>query len=796
MFIFHLQKDFVLPVIVLFWLCPATLAQNSSIKGFVFEKESGESLAGASVTLYHLGDSSMVAGTVADTAGMFEIKPVPQGTYLLEISFIGFNTKIINVTITNEPGNLGAFYLEPSEILLGEVIVTAPRSALVNQLDKKVYNVEEDILAESGSVSEILQNIPSLSVDIDGNITLRNTGNITFFVNGRPSAMLRRNPASVLEQMPANSIERIEIITNPSARYRPDGIGGIINIVMKKETREGINGQVTVNAGTEKRYNGHVTLNYATERLKLFGNYGLRHSAGTRLYTDDRTYRDPDDASVTNIYNESGSSTSDALSHNLFGGVSYKMNDYNSIELSGTYYLQNSFHRRTSEISVADSVNNPENKFTDIQTNDEFEEEGEVSLIYEHIFNNNEDHTLSIEAAYSRFDEREDLKFRQEYTFPDNHSEYSGNLVKKSGNQQEILMDYALPLGEEGEFESGYAGEFVLEDIRYTGEASTSRFLLNMQIHALYALIGMPLEDFSFKAGLRAEQTYIDSHLRIPIDSLIPNRYFKLFPTLHLGYALNDNNELSLSYSKRINRPDADELNPYPEYSDPRNAESGNPALKPEQIHSLELGYQLRHRTGNLTGTLYYRYRYDAFTTIYSNIADSVVLRSIANLNTQDAFGFELVVSGNILKNWKFDLTGNLFYTTIDASGLGFSKDKSTVSGNVKAYSLVSFGEKTFIQVNGFYYFPTITPQGKRDHYFYLNAGIKQQIFSNRASLTLTVSDIFQTYRIRNVISSNELDRITTSRRRLPVVYLGFTWRFNNYGEPQKLEYEEEGLVK
>lgn len=419
-----------------------------------------------------------------------------------------------------------------------------------------------------------------------------------------------------------------------------------------------------------------------------------------------------------------------------------------------------------------------------------------MNLGYEHVFRNNEDHTLTFEATYSAFDEREDLNFNQEYTFPSNSTELSSNLVERSGHQHEILLDYALPVGEDGEFESGYAGEFIHEDIRYTGDASISRFLLNMQIHALYALFVLPIENFSFKAGVRAEQSFIDSHLKIPTDSLIPNNYFKLFPTLHLGYELNDNNALSLSYLKRINRPDADELNPYPEFSDPRNAESGNPYLKPEQTHSLELGYQFSRKRLMLTGTLYYRYKYDAFTSIRSNIGDSIVLRTIANLNTRDALGLEMIVSGDIMKNWTFDLTGNVFYTSIDASNIGYSSDKSTVSGNIKAYSMINLWENTFIQFNGFYYFPTITPQGKRNPFWYLNGGIKQRLFRNRASLSLTATDIFHTYHIKNMIGSDDLEQITTIKRKIPVVYLGFTWKFNNYKEPEQLQFEGEGLVR
>jgi hypothetical protein len=334
---FHRHKESGLTVILLFLLCYAGFARGSTITGKVLEKESGEPLTGASITLYQQDDSTFSAGTVADTTGEFELTSLQGGSYILEISFIGFIPSKIPLIITGENKNLGTIYLEPSEILMNEVTVTGSKPVLVNELDKKVYNVEQDILAESGSVSEILQNIPSVSVDLNGNITLRNSGNITFFINGKPSAMLRRNPASVLEQMPANSIERIEIITNPSAKYRPDGIGGIINIVMKKETSEGLNGQVTASAGTEKRYTGNLTLNYGTENLKLFGNYGIRHSAGTRLFTDDRVYKDAESGSVNSRYTEKGNSTSDGLSHTIYTGGNYAVNDYNSIELSGSF---------------------------------------------------------------------------------------------------------------------------------------------------------------------------------------------------------------------------------------------------------------------------------------------------------------------------------------------------------------------------------------------------------------------------------------------------------------------------
>ena len=779
-------------MVILFWPSITGFAQGPAITGKLLEMESKEPLVGATVGIFKQGDSILVSGTVTDLYGSFEFKSVPAGNYQLDISFIGFMPLQIPLIVSGDHENLGTLFMDPSIILLDEATVTGRRSALVTELDKKVYNVQQDIMAESATVSEILQNIPSVSVDIDGNITLRNSGNITFFMNGKPSAMLRRNPGTVLQQMPANSIERIEIITNPSAKYRPDGVGGIINIVTSKNTREGLSGQATVNGGTEKRYNGYATLNYGTENLELFSNYGIRHSAGTRIFMDNRIYKDPESGLIRSIYDESGNSNSGGFAHTLFLGGKYQMNDHNSIEIATDFFLQNSFHTGLSEISTRDSLDQPETNFNDKTTNDEFEEEGEVSLGYEHIFNNNEDHTLSIEATYSAFDESEQLQFDQQFSFPNNEREITGNLVEKNGRQNEILLDYTLPFGEDGEFEGGYAGEIVLEDIRYTGEASTSRFILNRQVHAAYALLGLPIESFSFKAGIRAEQSILDSHLRIPTDTLISDSYLKFFPTLHLGFEINDNNKLLLSYSKRINRPDADELNPNPEFSDPRNAESGNPYLKPEQIHSLDLGYHLSMKSMEFNSSLYYRYKYDAFTSIRSNVGDSVVLRSIANLNTQDALGLEMIISGDITENWNYNLTGNVYYTTLDASNLGYSGNKSSLSGNLKLYSLLKLWKGTFIQVNGFYYFPTITPQGMRNQYFYLNGGIKQQLCRNRASLTLTASDIFHTYKSRNRIETDELDQSTIYKRKMQVVYLGFTWRFRNYREPAKLEFEGE----
>jgi outer membrane receptor protein involved in Fe transport len=784
---------FILFFVFLFCIEPA-FSQTFSVSGIVIEKTSKEPLPGASIVLFD-ATGSVLNGATSDNQGTFIINSISNGNYHIEISFIGFITDTIKNLQVNKDINIGSIKLIPTEILLDEAIVTGEKAIYTTHLDKKVYNVHKDVLAETSTASEILQNVPSVNVDINGGITLRNTGNITFFINGKPSALLRKNPSAILEQIPASSIERIEVITNPSAKYRPDGVGGIINIVLIKDADKGFNGQIQANVGNEGRYNANLNLNYGAEDFKLFGNYGIRHSNASALYTDARTYKDSLE-NIQSYYNEDGSSKTNSFSHNVLVGANYDINDYNNVEISGNYFIQNSYHDGSSDISFFDIYNKPEYIFVNTQTNDELEEEGEANLTYEHSFKNKEDHTLTFEAVYSSYNEKEDKTFNQSYTFPTTNIETSNYIIQKSGCQQELNLEYVLPLGEDAEFESGYMVEFIYDNIRYNKNEELSQFKFNQQLHAFYALYGQSIEDFSYKAGLRSEQTNITSHLVNPTDTLIPNNYFKLFPTIHLGYDISDNKNISLSYSKRVNRPDPDELNPNPEFSDPRNAEAGNPNLKPEQIHSVEFGYRYVHKKYSINSSLYYRYKYDAFTGIFTSIGDSIVLYNATNLNTQQSGGIEAILSGKILKKHTYNITGDVYYTTIDAINLGYSNNKSSISGNIKAYSLINLFEKTFLQLNAYYYFPSITPQGSRDYYYYFNIGIKQNLFKNRASLTLTGTDIFHTYKIKYNIQSSELNQITTIQRRYPVVYVGFIWRFNNYKEKEKIDFDENGLKK
>jgi len=420
-----------------------------------------------------------------------------------------------------------------------------------------------------------------------------------------------------------------------------------------------------------------------------------------------------------------------------------------------------------------------------------------ASAVYEHSFDEEGNHTLTLEATYTAYDEQEELTFRENYSFPAVQNNIENILTQKSGYQTEIKSEYVLPIEDEKEFDAGYISELYYDDIRYSKNINSNRFLLNQSIHAFYGIYKQNIGNFSFQVGLRGEMALLKSHLVAPADSIINNDYFKMYPTLHLAYAITDNQNIKISYSKRINRPDADELNPFPEFSDPRNAEAGNPDLKPEQIHSLELTYQLSLESLTFTPSLYYHYKYDAFTPISKPIGKDVILYTIENLSSQESGGLELIVSGQAAEWLGLDLSGNLFYNQIDASNLGYVSKKDIISAITKLNSFINITNSTLLQLNFFYYSSSITPQGNREARFYMNAGIKQQLFNKRVDLIFTISDAFHTYKSRWNIDTPELLQTTSIYRKEPVFYFGINWRFGQTKEKDsKLKFEGEGLRK
>ena len=767
------------------------------ITGHIVESESKEPMPYVDVFLLHATDSTEIAGTISDAAGYFQLPDIVPGKYILQFHFLGFESQTISAFTHEVMTDIGSIAMYPSAILLEDVQITAKRNSL-HSIDKKVLYADKDIVGGSGSATDLLQNIPAISVDVNGGITLRGTSNITFLINGRPSAILRRNATGVLQNMPAGGIKRIELITNPSAKYRPDGVGGIINIVLKKENKQGVNSTLSANAGNEDRYNVGFNLNYGTEDWNAYAGYTFRRSGSKVLFADDRKHKNVENGSVFAKYIETGNSRSKPLSHIANAGFSFDIDDANSMELSGTYFLSNNMHSGNANIYLQRLDTAYTSVFHTKNTNDEFESEGEVALVLEHVFAENEDHVLAIEGALALFDESEDLMFREEHSIPTEEQRIKNIYIKKTGHQLEVTADYTLPVSEDIEVELGYGGEFIEEDIRYRNTDNANRFVFNQNVHALYSIYGQSIENFSFQIGLRGEQALVNAHLVEPTDSTIKNETLKLYPSAHIALEAGDNNEVRLSYSKRINRPDADELNPFAEFTDPRNAEAGNPHLQPEQIHSAELAYSTRIETLRFSPVLYYRYKYDAFTSIARPVGDSVIISTIANLDNRQSTGLELILSGKIKSFADFDLSGNVFYTTIDAQNIGYSDKKSVLSSRLRLHTLFYITKTTFLQADLNFYGARLTPQGRHKPIFFTNIGLKQQLLNKRLALILTATDVLHTYKSRYVFDGLDIVQNFEVYRKNPVFYIGASWRFGkNYQEGgEKLDFEGAGARK
>ncbi len=781
----------------------AAHVSNGSVTGKVVEKSSQAPMEFANVVLFNAKDNSQVSGVTTDKNGVFEFSNLTNGMYYLQIGFIGFETLLTrSFLLKNDKVDLNTLEIKVSPIALGDVEVTAEKPVFNYSIDRKVYNVEKDILSQTGSASDLLQNIPSISVDVDGNVRLRGTSNVSIFVNGKPSLLMRKNSAAALQAMPANTIERIEVITNPSAKYKPEGVAGIINIVLKKESRRGLNGTVIANAGNMYRYNANTTLNYNPGKVNLFGSCGLRRNNNPRFSADSRIKKDSS-SEILSYYDNSSSSSVKPIAHIADLGLDYSLNAKNQIGITGNYFYQHSYHSQNSQTTFADGLHTITTDFATRRTNDEYEKEGELNSSYEHDFDK-EDHKLQFEFNFSSYDEKEDNHYHEAYTAPVFTNALRHFLVRKGGRLAEIYAHYAWPINEETQLEAGYVGEFMKDDIRYLGEdynpqqeswirdfSKTNRFLFRQNIHALYATFGHSIANFSFLAGLRAEQAFISSDL-VTTDLTVFDNYFKIYPTLHLKYDLSDRQELQVNYGKRIRRADSDEHNPFAEYTDPRNMEAGNPKIKPEQIHSFEFGYQLKEDRFSVLPSLYYRYQYDAFTEIHQFVNDSTMLTTFANLANDRSAGLEFIVTGDMTKFLSLNFSADAYYQEIDASNLGYSKNKSTISWDSKLAANLHLGESNLIQVNVHYRSTRLTPQGKTLPQFLTNLGVRQDLLNQKASLTLTVSDLFNSLKYSRRIDTPVLYQNAASKRNSQIFYLGFTYRLGKSEEKkEELKFED-----
>jgi outer membrane receptor protein involved in Fe transport len=787
-------------VIINLFIPVIVFAQSGSVSGKIVESSTKQPVEFATIALMANGNNVVVKQEVSNAKGVYKFTGLANGKYYVVASFVGLDNYksaefMIDAAHTKIDLNIS---LIGGTKKLDEVTVTAKKSLYMNSIDRKIYNVDQDIMAKSGSASEVLQNVPLVQVDIEGNVSLRNSS-ATILINGKVSPIMGKNAAAALQQLPANSIERIEVITNPSAKYKPDGTGGIINIVLKKNIKGGFNGGVTANVGNQERYNANVNLNYKPGKVNIFGSYSIKQDDRLRLTNNNRTQVNPN-TQTTTFNTDEISAQSRPFSNTAAIGMDYALNDQNSLGISGNYYFRK-MHKDDLALKLINSQTGVVSNYDRIRKNYEYEKEADATFFFEHNFKK-EDHKVRIEFNAAHSPEIEDNHYTNAYRFPVQNAELDNTLIKQTSDNQQVTLSYENPIGKDTQLELGYDAQFNRQDLDFYGEAydysqatfitdaqKTNRFIYNENIHAIYGTIEQSWNKFGLMLGLRGEFADLNSHL-ITTATTIPNHYFKVYPTLHLSYKLTESKELQLNYSRRVHRPEGDDLNPFAEYADPTNIRVGNPYLLPEIIHSVEFGFQWKSNHLTILPGIYYRYKYNGFTSITTPVNSNTLITTQQNLDNDQALGADVVFSANLVDKLNINFTPNVFYNQIDASNLGYGTKKNTFTWSANLNSSYALTKGTMMQVSSNYKSARLTPQGKYLPSFVFNFGARQDILNKKGSIYLTISDVFKSQRQESELSSPLLTQHILQRSNSRIGYIGMSYNFGVVKKKKDLQFD------
>lgn len=666
--------------------------------------------------------------------------------------------------------------------------VTSGPSAFLNSVDRKTYFVGREIDSTTGSASDLLQNIPSVQVDLDGGVSLRGSANVTILIDGRTSTLMGKSRAEVLQQLPADGIERIEVITNPSAKYKPDGTAGIINIVLKQKHGRDLAGTGTASVGNMERWNAGVSASYNPGNYNVFGNFSLRQDDRPRLATDHRRRVDPLTGAVTHSERKTEEHAR-PFTRIARLGFNSTPNEFNTIGATISYDHR-SFRRRSIDRNVVRADDNSLiAEFDRTRDAPEFERSLEFSTTYQHKFAQ-ADHRLELEFKSSRSHEEEDNHYADLFRVPAQAAVYDNTLIKETDRETEFMVGYAYPIGEESKLEAGYTGTIEKLDANFYAESfdpvtkgwipdatRTNRFINQEKIHAFYGTLGRTIGNFAVLGGLRPEFVEVKTQL-VTTGTTLPNDYARIYPSLHLAYKLTEQHELQLNYSHRVERPDSDDLNPFPEYSDPLNLRAGNPALLPEDTHSIEAGYGFHTDRRSITAAVYHRELTNGFTTVTRDKGNGILLTTGENLAESQATGFELTANGELGGNVSLNFSSNAYLETINAANLGFESSQSAFSWSAKLGATLQLPKHTLMQVNTNYVSSRVTPQGLRHPSFVASVGFKKKLLDRRMDMVLTVSDVFNSQKDGYILDTPTLRQEVARRRSSSTIYVGLIYRF------------------
>ena len=761
------------------------------ISGNITDSETAEPLEYATISLVNERFPNRIQGGITNENGNFDIEIFP-GKYNITLEYIGFQKVTLENRIIRVTTRLGDFKLNINSESLNEVELIGERTEIEIRLDKRIYNVGKDITVRGGSVTDVMDNIPAVSVDVEGNISLRGNDNVRILINGKPSGLVGLSGSAALRQLPAESIEKVEVVTSPSARYEASGTAGIINIILKKDELIGFNATFIANTGIPEYLGSTATLNWRTKKLNVFSTttYRDQKSLGGGVFNNEYFNGDlPSSfANETRDY--------DRIRKNYFInlGAEYYINDKTSLTISG-------FVRDSNNTSDANTEIDDLNVNGDILSSvDRLQEEAEEDNSSQFTANftkkfNDDGHELVAEIQLQKSAEDEFANISNS----DSPSETAGTLESQTRNL--FQLDYVWPIDKNTQFEFGYRGDFSSQENdyeiaikgngRFIIDTNLSNVLLFEQnINALYTQYGKKINKFSYILGLRIEKTNIVINQKTTND-FKEKKYTNFFPTVNLSYEFSEEENITLGFSRRIRRPRSWSLNPFPSRSSVTFFRQGNPDLDPSYSSTFDFGYLKRWEKFTLNGSAYYQKATQVITRITEATGEVVrvsedpiieipSLRATSiNLAENNRLGTEFTLT--FTPSRKFRLSGNFNIFNSETIGTYNNQvfDAEIVSWFARINSNVTLPKGWTAQLRGFYRGPNATAQSKSKGFFVLSGAINKDVLNKKGTLSFNASDLLNSRFYRNTTTTELFTNYSEFQWRRPSYVMTFTYKIN-----------------
>lgn len=758
------------------------------LMGTVIDQETQEVLEYATISLVNEGFPDRIQGGITDSKGNFDLEIFP-GKYNVTIEYIGFDKITFNGKVLRDNENLGTIALKIAAESLDEIELVGERTEVEIRLDKRIYNVGKDITVRGGSVADVLDNVPSVSVDVEGNIALRGNENVRILINGKPSGLVGLSGPQGLRSLPAESIEKVEVVTSPSARYEASGTAGILNIILKKEELEGFNGSFVVNGGFPTSYGGNVSLNWRTKKVNLFSTTSLRDSESRgggifesenfvplRFVNEDREY----------IRNRK------SVFFNL--GAEYYFNENTSLTVSGFLRRSDNESDNSTEIKNLNADGLVIDEFGRYQFEEELDNSQQFTANFTKKFDD-KGHELVIEfQTESSTEDQNDVA--------ENTSTFNQESESLEDQKRTLLqMDYVWPIDENTQFELGYRGDFSFQETDYnvfdlldigrTSNVQLTNFLgFTQNINAAYTQFGQKVNKFSYLMGLRMEKTHIEIDQKT-INVFKEKDYTDWFPTLNLSYEFNEKENLTLGYSRRVRRPRSWSLNPFRSLTSLTFFRQGNPDLDPSYSNLFDLGYLKRWEKFTFNGSVYLQRATQVIERITEATGELVVVsqdplvelpefRSTSiNLSENTRTGTEFTLTYSPKRRVRISGNFNLFNSETVGTYNGTVLDRDIVSWFARLNSSfpLPFGINT--QLRGFYFGPRANAQTESKGVFTLSGALNKSIFNKKGELSFRVSDILNSSRRKSTTETAEFRNYSEFQWRQPSYVFTFTYRIN-----------------